>query len=94
MTLNGVMTLSLRYFTEFGTFRGAVRRSGWRCRKKVHVRCLISWWVSCCNMEPRLYIREWYHSNDTRAPIANPPNSAQLKGTLTIPPRYIRVRAV
>jgi len=26
MTLNGVMTLILRYFTEFGSFRGAVRK--------------------------------------------------------------------
>jgi len=34
------------------------------------------------------------HSNETRAPIANPPNSAQLEGTPTIPPSYIRVRAV
>jgi len=33
-------------------------------------------------------------SNETRAPIANPPNSAQLEGTHTIPPSYIRVRAV
>ena len=33
-------------------------------------------------------------SNETRAPIANPPNSAQLEGTATIPPTYIRVRAV
>jgi len=31
----------------------------------------------------------------TRAPIANPPNSAQLGGSLyTTPPSYIRVRAV
>ena len=28
------------------------------------------------------------HSNETRAPIANPPNSAQLEGTPTIPPTY------
>jgi len=34
------------------------------------------------------------HSNETRAAIANPPNSAQLEGTPTIPPTYIRVRAV
>jgi len=34
------------------------------------------------------------HSNATRAPIANPPNSAQLGGSLTTPPSYIRVRAV
>jgi len=37
------------------------------------------------------------HSNETREPIANPPNSAQLEGILpTIPPgpSYIRVRAV
>jgi len=34
------------------------------------------------------------HSNETRAPIANPISSAQLEGTPTIPPTYIRVRAV
>jgi len=36
-----------------------------------------------------------YDSNETRAPIANPPNSAQLEDTPTIPPTpsYIRVRA-
>jgi len=26
MTLNGEMALILRYFTEFGSFRGALRR--------------------------------------------------------------------
>ena len=26
MTLNGVMALVLRYFTEFGSFRGAMRK--------------------------------------------------------------------
>jgi len=34
------------------------------------------------------------HSNKTCAPIANSPNSAQIGGTPTIPPSYIRVRAV
>jgi len=34
------------------------------------------------------------HSNATRRPIANPPNSAQLGGIPTIPPNYIRVRAI
>jgi len=28
MTLNGVMALIPRYFTEFGSFRGALRKSG------------------------------------------------------------------
>ena len=44
MTLNGVMTLILRYFTEFGIFRGALRESArvQRRRKNVHVRYLIS----------------------------------------------------
>jgi len=33
------MALILRYFTEFGSFRGVLRKSGWMCRrKKVHVR--------------------------------------------------------
>ena len=34
------------------------------------------------------------HSNATRAPIANPPNNAQLGGSLYHAPSYIRVRAV
>ena len=42
--------------------------------------------ISCLLLSP--------HSNETRAPIANPPNSAQLEGTPTIPPTYIWVRAV
>jgi len=44
----------------------------------------ISWSALCC------------HSNATRklTPTANPPNSAQLDGTPTTPPSYIRVRAV
>jgi len=31
------------------------------------------------------------HSNETHAPIANPPHIAQLEGTHIIPPSYIRV---
>jgi len=34
------------------------------------------------------------HSNATRAPIANLPNSAQLGASPTTPPSYIRVRAI
>jgi len=34
------------------------------------------------------------HSNETRAPIANPPNSAQSEGTPYHSSTYIRVRAV
>ena len=30
MTLNGVMALILRCFTEFGSFRDALRESDWR----------------------------------------------------------------
>ena len=40
MTLNGVMALILRYFTEFGSFRGALRKSGGRCRRKKSLRSL------------------------------------------------------
>jgi len=48
MTLDGEMVLILHYFIEFGSFRGALQKSGWRChRKKVHIRYLVSWWVSC-----------------------------------------------
>jgi len=34
------------------------------------------------------------YSNETRVPIANLHNRAQLEGTPTIPPSYIRVRTV
>jgi len=34
------------------------------------------------------------HSNKTCAPIANPPRRAQLEGTPSIPPSYIRARAL
>jgi len=30
MTLNAVMAVILRYFSEFGSFRRALRKSGWR----------------------------------------------------------------
>ena len=45
MTLNGVIAFILRYFIEFGSLRGALRKSvRVRCRRKeVHVRYLISW---------------------------------------------------
>ena len=30
MTLNGDVAFILRYFTEFGRFRGSLRKSGWQ----------------------------------------------------------------
>jgi len=30
MTLNGVIALILRFFTEFDSFAGQLRHSGWR----------------------------------------------------------------
>jgi len=35
MTLNGVIALILRYFTEFDTFAGRLRHSGWRCPQNI-----------------------------------------------------------
>jgi len=32
MTLNGEVAFILRYFTEFGSFRGSLRKSGWQTR--------------------------------------------------------------
>jgi len=58
MTLNGAIALILRYFTEFGGFRAALRKIGWRRRrKKVHVRYLISWWVSCNKFRYKCYLK-------------------------------------
>ena len=33
MTLNGEMALILRYFTEFSSFRDALRKRGWQSHK-------------------------------------------------------------
>jgi len=30
VTLNGVMAIILQYFSEYGSFWGALRKSGWR----------------------------------------------------------------
>jgi len=42
MTLNGVVAVILRYFTEFGSFRGALHRSGSNGRRRwpLHVWCM------------------------------------------------------
>jgi len=73
MTLNGVMAVILRYFTEFSSFRGALHKSGfngrrrwplhvWCRRRKVHVRYLISSWVLVivCTLNVRLVITWFY----------------------------------
>jgi len=42
MTLNGEMALILRYFTEFGSFRGEVRQSGWQSHmNNLRLLCLV-----------------------------------------------------
>jgi len=46
MTLNGVMAVILRYFSEFGKLQGALRKSSGSLS-----HLLMS---SCFNMEPRL----------------------------------------
>jgi len=45
MTLNGIMAVILRYFTEFGSFRGPLRKSGWRYPD-----------IFCDKMSPKLSI--------------------------------------
>ena len=57
-----------------------------RVRRCTHSQCIRLY----------VYIRVCCRSNETRAPIANPPNSAQLQGTTQAyhSPSYIRVRAV
>jgi len=46
MTLNGVMVVTMRYFTEVGkpAFQHITASAR---KKKVHVRYLICWWASC-----------------------------------------------
>jgi len=61
MTLNGVMSVILRYFSEFGSFRGALHKRSWRyvnflrqkCSAKHLVFSDISLTMTWCN-EPLL----------------------------------------
>ena len=46
MTLNGEMALILRYFTEFGSFRGALRKSGWQSHN--YGQFTITMYVNVC----------------------------------------------
>ena len=47
MTLKGVMTLILRYFTEFGSLRGALRKSG--CKIDFASKsCILLYWQRYC----------------------------------------------
>ena len=55
MTLNGVMTVILLYFSKIGSFRGALRKSGWRhtqtfCNRNVAQSCLAN--VLCAVARP------------------------------------------
>ena len=59
-----------------------IRDSRYRASTRLQALADISRSALCC------------HSNETRAAIENPSNSAQLEGTPTIPPSYIRVCAV
>jgi len=42
VTLNGEMALILRYFTEFGSFRGTLRKSGWQSHNYGQFTIIIS----------------------------------------------------
>ena len=68
VTLNDLERRKGPYFALFHRIRypgrrPILRKSGWRCRKKVHVRYLISWWVSClCFVRLSLISFELYFS--------------------------------
>jgi len=52
MTFNGVMALILRYFTDFGSFRGALRKSGCRCCSSSLSRLLTSFLLEVADDAP------------------------------------------
>ena len=73
MTLNGVMAVELRYFTEFGCRKWSVAEFMQESivflvrvhviLKKVHVRYLISWWVSCTTNPSDVDVIEYINNN-------------------------------
>jgi len=71
MTLNGVMTFILRYFAEFGSFRGQLRKSGWlaidrfspeKCHK---VHQLSTTDALCSSRSGACFFSKWQHTDTT-----------------------------
>ena len=112
MTLNGVMAVNLRYFSEIGSFRGALRKSSRSlshllmssCKYKARSIIYVGTNMYCSRSEPGIKRVQaladisrsalYCYNNKTSAPIANPPNSAQLGGIPYHSPSYVRVDAV
>jgi len=65
MTLNGVMALILRYFTEFAGFRSALRKSGWKIYLKFQQQeCSPKHVVFSDISLPAIWCREPFHRPD------------------------------
>jgi len=67
MTLNGVMAIILRYFAEFGRFRGQLRKSGWSAinrfsPEKCHKVHQLSTTDALCSSRQRSFL--FYNSDE------------------------------
>jgi len=65
MTLNGVMAVAMRYFTEFGSFPGALRKSGCRYTDTFCGRIFIAIFAKVtenkCIMHKRWHVSDFRH---------------------------------
>ena len=69
MTLNGVMALILRYFAEFGSFRGPLRKSGWLAKSHQQILSREMSLSPLCGKTCTVYVRRQTLENDVRSPI-------------------------
>jgi len=69
MTLNGVMAVAMRNFTEFGSFAGALRKRGCRYTDTFCGRIFIAIFAKVteneCIMHGRLHVTGCHHYNIT-----------------------------
>jgi len=69
MTLNSVMAVAMRYFTEFGSFPGALRKSGCRYTDTFCGRIFIAIFAKVtkneCIMRRRSHVSGFRHYNIT-----------------------------
>jgi len=69
VTLNGVMAVAMRYFTEFGGFPSALRKIGWRYTDTFRGRIFIAIFAKVteneCVMHSRSHVTGCHHYNIT-----------------------------
>jgi len=84
MTLNGVMAVAMRYFTEFGSFPGALRRPKSGCRytdtfcDRIFIAIFAKVTRNECIMHRRSHVSDFRHYNITYSLLLSIPTTSLI----------------